>query len=146
MTTYFHTSPVEIKKINSLGLFGENLFFSEDVYTMTASDTVYVYSIEIDEDDIIAARELHDKDIIIEIAELFECEEEEAEFLLDGRANEWSMENCDAEKSWTLQKLRGDCAKKMGCKACEDEDEQGTVLIVPMLGRETELTLVEVKL
>lgn len=42
-----------------------------------------------------------------------------------------------------LQGKRGECAVKMGYDGCEDVDEQGTVYIVPMFGREKELTLVE---
>jgi len=32
----------------------------------------------------------------------------------------------------------------MGFDGCEDEDEQGTVYIIPMLGREDELKLIKV--
>ena len=42
---------------------------------------------------------------------------------------------------WWLQGKRGECAVKMGHDGCEDEDEQGTVYIVPMTGREKELIL-----
>ena len=49
----------------------------------------------------------------------------------------------DAENDWWLQGKRGECAVTMGFDGCEDRDEQGTVYIVPMKGREIELTLVE---
>ena len=35
----------------------------------------------------------------------------------------------------------GECAKKMGFDGCKDEDEQGTVYIIPMFGREEILVL-----
>ncbi len=46
-----------------------------------------------------------------------------------------------AEADWWIQELRGECAKKMGYDGCEDEDEQGSVYIVPMFGREEILVL-----
>lgn len=75
---------------------------------------------------------------------MFEVDEEAAEELLDGSTNEWDLENVTAELSWLLQGKRGECAVKMGYDGCEDEDEQGTVYIVPMQGRENELTLSDV--
>ena len=106
---------------------------------MSAASTL-VYSLNIEEDAIISTSQLYDEEIVAEIAELFECDEDDAESLLDASASEWDYD-CDADKSWKLQGLRGECAKKMGFQACEDEDEQGT--IVPMTGRESELTLVK---
>lgn len=138
----FHTSPSEIKAINSYGIAGDCLFFSDDVYQMSAAATL-TYTLEIDEDSIISASQLHDETIIAEIAEYFGCDEELAESLLDASENEWSQDfECDADMSWWLQGKRGQCAKAMGYEACKDEDEQGTVYIVPMTGRESELVLI----
>ncbi len=134
-----HTSPKKIQKIDSFGIAGECLFFSNSVYQMTQSDDVFTYSLSIDEDKIIAASQLSNDEIIAEIAEEFECDIDTAESLLDGSKNEWEMDACDAEKSWWLQGKRGECAKAMGFEACEDEDEQGTVYIVPMIDRESDL-------
>lgn len=141
----FHTSPNKISEgmINNNGVAGDCLFFSDDVYVMTASATVFVYQADFD---CVRASQLHDDEIISEIAEYFGCDVELAESLLDGSESEWNQEfDCDGEDSWWLQGKRGECAVKMGYDGCEDEDEQGTVYIVPMLGRESELTLVEVK-
>jgi hypothetical protein len=63
---------------------------------------------------------------------------EMAEALLDGREN---AEYLEAEDSWWLQGKKGECAVKMGYDGAEDMDEQGTVYIIPMMGRENELTL-----
>ena len=108
---------------------------------MSAASTL-VYRLEIDESAIVSASQLYDEVIVSEIAELFDCDEDTAESLLDGSESEWNHD-CDAEKSWKLQGLRGECAKKMGYEACEDEDEQGTVYIVPMTSREADLQLTE---
>jgi hypothetical protein len=136
----YHTSPnkIEAGTINTTGVAGSCLFFSDDVYVMTASDTVFTYEADFD---CVRVSQLHDDEIIAEIAEFFGVDLEVAESLLDGSENEWAH-GADAEGSWWLQGKRGECAVKMGYDGCEDEDEQGTVYIVPMLGRESELTLV----
>lgn len=138
----FHTSPEKITEgmINSTGIAGDCLFFSGSVYVMTASSKYFVYEADFD---CVPAYELHDDEIIEEIADEFNVSIEVAEGLLDASENEWDYD-CDAEKSWWLQGKRGECAAKMGFDGCEDEDEQGTVYIVPMKGRESELKLVEV--
>lgn len=138
----FHTSPTVITKIDNspMRTFADCLFFSDDIYQMSACDTI-TYSLEIDEDMIIRVSQLDDSEIIKEVAELFDCDLDLAELLLDASESEWDLDNCDGDKSWSLQALRGKCAKKMGYEACEDEDEQGTVYIIPMLGRESDLKL-----
>ena len=139
----YHTSPnkIEAGMINSNGVAGSCLFFSDDIYVMTASDTVFTYEADFD---CVRASQLHDDEIIAEIAEYFNCNKELAEALLDGSENEWEQAfDCEGEDSWWLQGKRGECAVKMGYDGCEDEDEQGTVYIVPMLGRESELTIVQ---
>jgi len=136
----FHTSPVKIENINSHGIAGSCLFFSNDVYRMSSS-SVYVYEADFN---CVSASELHDESIISEIANYFDCDEDLAESLLDGSESEWNQDfECDGEDSWWLQGKRGECAVKMGFDGCEDEDEQGAVFIVPMMGRESELKLVE---
>ncbi|WP_342609108.1 hypothetical protein [Vibrio tritonius] len=137
----FHTSPEKIESINAYGVAGDCLFFSCDVYQMSAAATL-TYTLEIDEESIVSVSQLHDEAIIAEIAEYFGCDEELAESLLNASENEWRQDfECDADMSWWLQGKRGQCAKTMGYEACEDEDEQGTVYIVPMMGRETDLVL-----
>jgi hypothetical protein len=137
----FHTSPVKIESINNNGIAGSCLFFSDDVYRMS-SESKFVYEADFN---CVSASQLHDEEIINEIANYFDVDAETAEALLDGSENEWNLEGfeCDGDDSWWLQGKRGECAVKMGYDGCEDEDEQGTVYIVPMLGRESELTLIE---
>ena len=136
----FHTSPNKEIKINKFGIAGDCLFFSNEIYQMSGA-SIYVFEANFN---CVSAGELHDDLIISEIAEVFDCDLDEAEALLDASGNEWDYD-CDGEKSWWLQGKRGECAVKMGFDGCEDKDEQGTVCIVPMLGRENELKLVEVK-
>lgn len=135
----YHTSPTKIEKgmINHGGIAGDCLFFSDDVYQMSDA-AVYVYEADFD---CISACNLEDDEIIAEIAEKFGVDSDTAEGLLDGSESEWDY-GADAEDSWWLQGKRGECAVKMGYDGCEDEDEQGTVYIVPMSGREGELSLV----
>jgi len=134
----FHTSPVQIQKgsINSFGIAGDCLFFSDDIYRMSDA-SIYVYEADFN---CVPASQLHDEEIVAEIAERFSVDSDTAESLLDGTESEWDHD-ADADDSWWLQGKRGQCAAKMGFDGCEDEDEQGTVYIVPMKGRESELKL-----
>lgn len=138
----YHTSPTPIEEgtIDEFGVAGDCLFFSDDVYIMTASSTVYVYEADFD---CIEAFRLDDAEIITEIAERFGVDEDTAERLLDARENACPYSD-SAEDAWWLQGKRGEAAVKMGFDGCKDEDEQGTVYIVPMAGRESELTLVRI--
>ena len=138
----YHTSPQLIVNgsINNNGIAGSCLFFSDDVYHMSASAT-YVYKAEFS---CISASQLYDSEIVSEIADYFDCDESLAESLLDASECEWCQSfECSADDSWWLQSKRGECAARMGYDGCKDADEQGTVYIVPMLGREDELTLIE---
>lgn len=141
----YHTSPNKITEgtINSGGVAGDCLFFSDDIYVMTQSRQYYVYEADFE---CVRASQLHDETIIAEIAEYFDCDTELAESLLDASENEWNQYfECSGEDSWWLQGKRGECAVKMGYDGCQDDDEQGVVYIVPMRGREKDLKLVEVR-
>ena len=133
----FHTSPNKIENIDPYGTFGECLFFSSNIYHMSAAST-NVYSIELD--NVIRASQLYHEDSIAKIVERFDVDAELAESLLDGSKSAFEF-GFDGEDDWWLQGVRGECAKLMGYDACEDEDGQGTVFIVPMLNRENHLVL-----
>lgn len=132
----YHTSPNKITEgsIHEFGVAGSCLFFSDDIYQMSA-DNVYVYKADFD---CVAAYRLDDETAIAEIAEHFGVNEDTAEGLLDGSV-EWEG-HIGAEDSWWLQGRRGEAAARMGYDGAKDRDEQGTVYIVPMKGREGELT------
>ena len=129
-----HTSPAEITAIDSIGGCAGNgtLFFSTNDYVMGA--VTAIYDLDLSDDEIISASQLHDEEIISEIAELFEVESDIAESLLDASEDEWEIFDCDADKSWALQGLRAECAQKMGYVACEDTDENGAVYMIKMNG------------
>lgn len=132
----FHTSPKEITKIDRFGTFDDCLFFSATPYSMSVGEVI-TYSINADDMHFIDASDLHDSEVIAEIAERFEIDLDDAESLLDGSDSVWNHYFADAENDWFIQAKRGECAKKMGYDGCKDEDEQGTVYIIPMLGRES---------
>lgn len=135
----YHTSPQKIKEIKSTGTFGESLCFSTSAYQMTASDAVFVYSIEIDEDDIIDVFSFDEDDApetLQHISDVLGCDfEQSLSYLRDKESPP------DPELSWFIQGQMGSAAKEAGYKAARSRDEQGTVYIVPMYGREQELKL-----
>ena len=111
---------------------------------------VITYSIDAENMDFVEAWKLSDDEIVAEIAKKiasrnFEDQDFElAEELLDTSKNLWKvgfdlgLDSEDiAEIDWFIQAKRGECAKKMGFDGCLDEDEQGTVYIIPMFGRES---------
>ena len=130
----YHTSPAEIKKINKFGLFDDCLFFSVDVYQMSACECI-VYQIDDSELSFIAAHELDDGDAINCIAAVLEVDTEQAERYLDAR-DDVQEDGFDYEMGYFIQAMRGAAAKNMGFDGCLDEDEQGSVYIIPMLERE----------
>ncbi|PIQ25374.1 hypothetical protein COW36_06635 [bacterium (Candidatus Blackallbacteria) CG17_big_fil_post_rev_8_21_14_2_50_48_46] len=134
----YHTSPTPIAQIKKTGTFGECLCFSSDVYSMSVGD-VFVYSLEIDESEIIDACDFDADDapeVLAHIQNVFECDEYQALDYLTG-----SEIHPDAEWDWFIQGQMGEAAKEAGYKAARGIDEQGSVYIVPMLGREKDLIL-----
>jgi hypothetical protein len=137
-----HTSPVKITKITNSGLFDDCLFFSDDEYVMTAKKGYFVYQINIDESEIIDASDLDDSETIEHISNVLNVDLEQAERFLDARDSVFDF-GLDADDDWFIQSQRGAAAKLMGFSACRDEDEQGTVYIVPMLNKFESLNLVK---
>ena len=132
----FHTSPNKIEKVSKFGNFDDCLFFSSNVYEMSACETI-TYSINADDMRFVEACDLHNEEVIAEIAERFEIDSDDAESLLDGSDSVWNHYFADAENDWFIQTKRGECAKKMGFDGCKDHDEQGVVYIIPMFNRES---------
>lgn len=134
----YHTSPNKIEKIKKTGLFGECLCFSSSVYSMSVGE-VLVYSIEIEDSEIIEVSRFDSDDApnaIAHIAHVLDCSEDDALDYLTG-----SEIHSDAEMDWFIQGMMGEAAKEAGYKAASSRDEQGTVYIVPMFGKESELVL-----
>lgn len=133
----YHTSPKLIEKINKSGMFGECLCFSSSVYSMSVG-AVHVYSLEIDESEVIDDFDF-DKDdapqAIQHMMNVLECDEDEALEYLNGKTHD------DYEMAWFVQGKMGEAAKEAGYRAARSRDEQGAVYIVPMFEKETDLVL-----
>lgn len=137
----FHTSPAEITAINDSGTYGSFLCFSSDVYVMTAGEHI-TYRLEIDEDDIIEADRLFYHDdaekldgLVASVMSMLDCDEDEAIEQIEQRG-----EFCgDADDSWEIQHISAQADRMLGYRGVSMQDEQGTVYLIDMLGREGEL-------
>jgi hypothetical protein len=147
----FHTSPSTIEKINATGLYGEFLFFSGRVYTMTAVAAPITYAINIDDSKIIDASNIFCDEkaeilssLVKKLAERYGVDEDTAESLIDESANIYDIDcNVDAEDladaSWDIQKFTANAAKMLGYRGVKVTDEQGDAYMIDMLGHENEL-------
>ena len=143
----FHTSSTEIKAINTNGLFGEFLCFADSPYFMTEAASPVVYAIEIDENDIIEAGQFfyHEdaaklQPLVERIMRMVGCDEETAEDLLSGKQALIDIaEDFDYEQDFEIQRLQGLAGKTLGFRAVQTVDEQGTMWLVGMAGRESEM-------
>jgi len=98
----FHTAPSKIESIHDMGIAGSCLFFSDDVYVMTASSSYYVYEADFN---CVRASQLYDEKIVAEIALYFDIDEDTAESLLDGTQNEFRLDNVDIESYNAAEKI-----------------------------------------
>lgn len=140
----YHTSPLEISKIKTSGRFGEFLCFSGHEYVMTAGGHV-LYKIEIDEGEIIDDGSLfyHPDaglldDLVSDFCARFDVDADTAEEIISGRA-ELDRDVHDADDSWDAQEFTARAAKILGYRGVRARDEQGTLYMIDMLGRESEL-------
>lgn len=147
----FHTSPSKIEKINSNGRFGAFLFFSSNVYTMTAAAPV-VYSLELTDSDVIEASQLfYHEDaaklagLVSELAQRLGVDEDTAEALIEESKSVYDIDSIEAEDSadasWDVQLFTARAAKILGFRAVQVQDEQGAAYMIDMLGHEDELEL-----
>ena len=148
----FHTSSSKIEEITSNGRFGEFLFFSSRVYTMTAATPV-VYRLELDESEVIEASQLFYHDdaakldgLVAELADRLSIDEDEAAALIDESKSVYDIDSIEtedaADASWDVQLFTARAAKALGFRAVKVTDEQGAAYMIDMLGRETELAAV----
>lgn len=145
----FHTSPAKISKITSSGRFGEFLFFSSRVYTMTAACAT-VYSIEIDDAEIIDADQLFYhadaaslEGLVDELADRLGIDAERAEALIEESVSAPELDEIAAEDaaevSWDVQRYTARAAKVLGFRGVRVTDEQGAAYMIDMTGREADL-------
>lgn len=150
----FHTSPTNIEKINSNGRFGEFLFFSPNVYVMSAGEFV-AYKLEIDDSAIIEAESIFYQDnaailapLVAKIARRFGVDSDVAESLIDESESIFNIE-CNvepedmADASWDIQKATAQAAKQLGFRGVRVSDEQGSAYMIDMAGHEAELVVAE---
>lgn len=144
----YHTSPNLINKITTDHLFQGALFFSSTPYFMHQRGERHVYSLEVDEDMIVSVSNLYDEEaiqeIMIEMKRIgVDIDEDDAESLLDNsrQPGDFAPEGCPdysefGEVTWWIQGLQSIVARKQGALAVESEDEQGTVWIINLVGKE----------
>ena len=133
----YHTSHSEIKEVHNKGMFGDVLFFSNDVYEMAEAN--FVYSVDDDKLSFIEPCQIDNEETIQEVMAYAEVDEDTAYDLLTNNINAYDI--CDdyeyaADLSWKIQYFQAQAAKRMGFDGCKARDEQGAVYIIPMFGRE----------
>jgi hypothetical protein len=159
-----HTSPKKIGTINPMHEYFQGcLFFSEDIYTMTASSTIHHYIVEVDEDQVIHVSDLNPSNDIIDYLRtdidcLFDIDldddsiislitEEETpgdmiEYYFEDQGRDlfdFGFEKI-GELSWIIQGYQAKVAREMDFLACESEDEQGSVWMINLVNKENLLT------
>lgn len=149
----FHTSPAQITTITKNGLFDDCLCFAKKPYFM--SNKGIIYAIDLDESEIISAETFFNHvnyksldNIVAHVSQLANCDIETAQDLLTN-----SVSYCDlcAEKElefdtdidFAIQAAQAQCAKKLGYRAVQTRDEQGSLYLVSMLNKENELVRVD---
>ena len=152
MLELFHTSPNAIKEINDRGRFGSFLFFSSNVYHTHCRAESFVYKIEIDEDEIVSARqifrhhEINDvlQSIIDDVMDRYGVDEDVAMGLIDEDENIYDYIDDPeeaAEESWNVQLYTASAAQALGYRGVAVSDEQGTAYMIDMIERKKELKL-----
>jgi hypothetical protein len=147
----FHTSPAEITAISGVGRFGSHLFFSDRVYYMAMGHAV-VYSVEIDENDVISAREIYYRDdldkiqpVIDRVIRQFGVDDDVALDLICERSDVSDLDDVDdpGEASWVVQGYTAQAAALLGFRAVKVTDESGTSYMIDMAGRLADLKAVD---
>ena len=139
----YHTSHSEIKEIHNKGLFGDVLFFSNNVYEM--ADANFIYSVDSDELSFIEPCQIDNEETLQEVINYAKVDEDTAFDLLAGYIDAYEIcDDCEdaADLSWKIQYFQAQAAKRMGFDGCKSQDEQGAVYMIPMFGRESILTKV----
>ena len=154
MLELFHTSPNAIKEINDRGRFGSFLFFSSNVYHTHCRAESFVYKIEIDEDEIVSARqifrrhEINDalQSIIDDVMDRYSVSEDVAMGLIDEDENIFDHVDylrqdsaLEEERMWLYA---ASAAKALGYRGVALlGDKQGTAYMIDMIERKKELKL-----
>lgn len=173
MTTLYHTSTGKITKIekgNTSFIFDDVLFFAYSPYYLGPSSGKELYSMEVDDSELVYAYDLpaDAKAIKLITDRLYygfdvELSEDEAFDILTTRGDDaWKDIICEkkydddndlmtyeedserlADFSWKMQMIKAHAAQRAGYLGVLDIDEQGDVAIIPMFGKESRLVLEE---
>lgn len=147
----YHTSPEKIVAIHDRGMFGDVLHFSTKPYTMSAAENSTTYKMKYSDDDFIDASSLYHHDdaakiqpIANRLAKRYGITSDAAEDIISGNKSSYDFgldSETSAQLGWDAQTAAAQSAKKLGYKGARGQDEQGSVYMVPMSGREKELLL-----
>lgn len=135
----YHTSPNAEITPTRFGTFDEFIFFSNDVYVMTAGD-YHVFTTEIDESLVIGAPALwyqenweDARQYIDELMRTLNIDEDTAMGLLDESIDitDLDIDACElGTEWWNVQRLTARCAKALGYIGVRVEDEQGSAYML----------------
>lgn len=142
----YHGTDRQIEDINDDGRWNEFMFFSANKQA-AMSHGEFLYSIEIDSEEIIEASNIFYDDncdvldsYVEELAEEYKIDSETIKNILD--ESESALENdLDCEDDLDFQIYTANCAKKMGYKAVEVKDEHGTSYMIDMIDVTLNVTL-----
>lgn len=140
----YHTSHSKIENIHNKGLFGDVLFFSNEVYEM--ADANFVYAVDTEELSFIEPCQIDDETTTQEVMAYAKVDEDTAFDLLTGDVDAYDIcDDCEdaADLSWKIQYFQAQAAKRMGFDGCKSRDEQGAVYMIPMFCRENLLNEVK---
>ena len=145
----YHTSPEKIGAIHDRGMFGDVLHFSTKPYFMTAAENPNIYKMKYSDDDFIDASSLfyHEnaakiQSIADHLATRYGITSDAAEDIISGNKSSYDFgldSETSAQLDWDAQTAAAQSAKKLGYKGAKGQDEQGSVYMVPMHGREKDL-------
>lgn len=129
------------------GLFGSFLFF---IGAQSTPFGTVDYEIDIDELNIARMFDLkYDVDyeviqhVIADLADHISVDEETAFDLIVEDRNWTEIEHLDGEDGWLIQRAACECAKADGFDGIALNDENGDVIAIDMMGRETMLKKVD---
>ena len=140
----YHTSHDEIKEIHNNGMFGDVLFFSNNIYEMAKAN--FVYSVDADELSFIEPCQIDNEETTQEVMAYAKVDEDTAFDLLSDKVDAYEIhEDYEdaADLCWRIQYFQAQAAKRMGFDGCKSRDEQGAVYMIPMFGRENLLNEVK---
>lgn len=136
----WHTSSEKNIKVNKDGTFGDVFFFANEPYYMGDPGKRQVYALEIDENDVIDTFDLEDREAIRQLKYLYDIDDDDAyDVLTDRKQIQDIIDDPTGEAGWRVQQIQGEAAKREGYEAARGRDEQGTVYMMPMFGKESRL-------